>query len=203
MKFLLRNILNLLLAMGIGVAIYIAANWSAMPVMQRILGLYFIGFVLHVWEEFRYPGGFPEMVMGRLNFTLPNPHAAEAVLTGFVLYLVFIPFLFPNVIWMAMASMVLGVMQAIGHTAEIWIFRLKHYYSPGLVTAVTMFLPISIVGITYAVRHDLMQPWQWLYSVLYLLSGFALTQGTIVRMSGLTYSEFLKRGRTELFTKQG
>jgi hypothetical protein len=170
--------------------------------MQRTVGLFFVALVLHVWEEMRYPGGFPEMVMSRLNFAIPNRHAAEAIVAGYVLYLVFVPLFFPHVIWLAMASMVLGVLEAVAHTAEIKLFRLKHYYSPGLATAIVLLLPISIFGITYAVRHDLMQPWEWVYSLLYMVVGFAIAQGTVVRMSGLKYIEFLKRVRSTLFAKQ-
>src|SRR4051794_7374515 len=42
-----------------------------------------------------------------------------------------IPRAVPHVIWLAMASMLLGVIEAVAHTAEIKLFRLKHPYSPG------------------------------------------------------------------------
>ena len=98
-----------------------------------------------------------------------------------------------------MASMLFGVPQAVGHTAQIWVFRLKHYYSPGLVTALVLMLPISIYGITFVLQHDLMQPWEWLYSLLYMVVGFAITQRTMLRMSGMKYIEFLRRVRSVLF----
>jgi hypothetical protein len=71
-----------------------------------------------------------------------------------------------------------------------------------MATALIVLLPISIVGITYVVRNDLMRPWEWAYSLLYMVSGFAIMQGTVVRMSGMKYLEFLKRGRSKLFAKQ-
>ena len=46
-----------------------------------------------------------------------------------------------------------------------------------------------------------MRPWEWAYSVLYMVVGFAIAQGTVVRMSGLKYTEFLKRVRSVLFAK--
>jgi uncharacterized protein with HXXEE motif len=201
-QFILRNNLNLMALLGACVAVYLAIFWRDMPVMQRTVGLFFIALVLHVWEEMRYPGGFPEMMMSRLNFVIPNRHAAEAIVAGYVLYLVFVPLFFPTVIWLTMASMLLGVFEAVAHTAEIKLFRLKHYYSPGLVTAVFLLLPIWIFGVTYAVRHDLMQPWEWLYSLLYMVVGFAIAQGTVVRMSGMKYSDFLKRVKSTFSAKQ-
>ena len=132
MQFILRNNLNLMALLGAGVAVYLAFFWPDMLVMQRTVGLLFVALVLHVWEEMRYPGGFPEMMMSRLNFAIPNRHAAKAIVDGYVLYLVFVPLFFPHVIWLAMASMLLGVLEAVAHTAEIKLFRLKHPYSPRL-----------------------------------------------------------------------
>ena len=201
-QFVLRNNLNLLAALGIGVAIYLSVSWAVMPVLQRSVGLFFVALVLHVWEEMRYPGGFAEMVTRRLNFALPNRYAAESIVAGYVLYLVFVPLFFPHVPWLAMASMLLGVLEAIAHLAEIKIFRRKYFYSPGLVTAVLLLLPIATYGISYAVRQDLMRPLDWVWSLLYMAIGFAIAQGTVVRMSGLEYLDFLKRVRSVLFAKQ-
>jgi len=201
MQFILRNNLNLMALLGAGVAVYLAFFWPDMLVMQRTVGLFFVALVLHVWEEMRYPGGFPEMMMSRLNFAIPNRHAAKAIVDGYVLYLVFVPLFFPHVIWLAMASMLLGVLEAVAHTAEIKLFRLKHPYSPGLATAIVLLLPIGIFGITYAVRHDVMRPKQWAYSLLCMAAGFAIAQGTVVRMSGLKYTEFLKKVHSVLFAK--
>ena len=112
-QLILRNNLNLIALLGGCVVVYLAIFWHDMPVIQRTVALFFVALVLHVWEEMRYPGGFPEMVMSRLNFVIPNRHAAEAIVAGYVLYLVFVPLFFPHVIWLAMASMLLGVLE--GH----------------------------------------------------------------------------------------
>lgn len=201
-KFILRNNLNLMVLLGAGVVVYLAVFWPGMPVMQRTVSLFFVALVLHVWEEMRYPGGFAEMMMSRLNFAIPNMDAAHAIVSGYVLYLVFVPLFFPHVIWLAMASMVLGVLEAVAHMALIKLFRLKRFYSPGMATAIVLLLPIAIFGITYSVRHDLIRPWEWAYSVLYMAFGLGIAQGTVVRMSGLKYTDFLKRVRSSLFAKQ-
>jgi len=95
MQFILRNNLNLMALLGAGVAVYLAFFWPDMLVMQRTVGLFFVALVLHVWEEMRYPGGFPE-TMSRLNFAIPNRHAAKAIVDGYVLYLVFVRCSFPT-----------------------------------------------------------------------------------------------------------
>jgi Protein of unknown function with HXXEE motif len=199
MQFILRNTLNLMALLGAGVVVYLAIFWHDMPVMQRTVGLIFLALVCHVWEEMRYPGGFAELMMSRLNFAIPNMDVAHAIVAAYVLYLVFVPLFFPHLVWLAMASMVLGVLEAVAHVAMIKILRLKLPYSPGLATAIVLLLPISLFGITYVVRNDLMQPWEWAYSLLYMIVGLAIAQGTVVRMSGLKYGEFLKRVRSTLF----
>jgi hypothetical protein len=54
-NFVLRNNLYLM-ALGVAVASYVALNWSSMPVLQRMVGLFFVGLVMRLWEEGRFPG---------------------------------------------------------------------------------------------------------------------------------------------------
>lgn len=203
MQFILRNTLNLMALLGAGVMVYLVIFWSEMPIMQRTVGLIFVGLVCHVWEEMRYPGGFAELMMSRLNFAIPNMDVAHGIVAAYVLYLVFVPLFFPHIVWLAMASLVLGVLEAVAHVAMIKILRLKRPYSPGLATAVVLLLPISLFGITYVVQHHLMQPWEWAYALLYMIVGLAIAQGTVVRMSGLKYGEFLKRVKSTFIADKG
>jgi hypothetical protein len=201
-QFVIRNSLYLLTALGICVAIYVAMNWSAMPVLQRTGGLFFVAIIMHVWEEFRFPGGFAEMITSRLNFVLADMNSAKSIVVAYVLYLAFAPLFFPNIAWLAMPAMLLGILEAIAHLAMIKMFRLKRFYSPGLATAAVVLLPISIYGLSFAVQNHLIRPSEWVWSFLYMAVGFVIAQATVVRMSGLKYFEFLKRVRSTLFGKQ-
>lgn len=69
LKFLTRNSLYTVSAVAIVVGAYTALNWDSLPVLQRMVGLFFVGIVAHVWEEMRFPGGFVELVASRVNFT--------------------------------------------------------------------------------------------------------------------------------------
>ena len=40
-----------------------------MPVLQRLVALFFIGIVLHLWEESRFPGAFAELITSKLHFS--------------------------------------------------------------------------------------------------------------------------------------
>lgn len=42
-KFILKNNLYIMAALGLGVAAFVAVNWRSMPVLQRMVGLFFVG----------------------------------------------------------------------------------------------------------------------------------------------------------------
>jgi uncharacterized membrane protein len=72
-------------ALGVGVAIFLALNWASMPVLQRLGCLFFIGLVMHLWEEGRFPGGFVEMITEHLHFTASSREFGEIVTAAYVL----------------------------------------------------------------------------------------------------------------------
>ena len=109
----------------------------------------------------------------------------------------FVPLFFPYVPFLAMAAMILGVMEAIMHVAMIRMFRLPHFYSPGLATAIVLLLPISLYTFAYVIRHDLMQP-LWLFAFLYMLFGLVVAQQIVIRASVVKYSDFLENVRAAI-----
>jgi hypothetical protein len=181
--------------LGLGVAIYVGMNWALMPVPQRMVGLFFVGLVMHLWEEGRFPRGFVELITEHLNFTASSRHFGEIVTAAYVLVIAFVPLFFPQVIFLTMAAMMLGIMEAIMHLAMIRMFRLKHFYSPGLATALVLLLPISVYTFAYVIRHHLAQPISWLFAFLYMLFGLIIAQQIVIRASGVKYSKFLRNVR--------
>jgi hypothetical protein len=163
-----------------------------MLTLQRLVALFFIAVVAHVWEEERFPGGFARLMTDKLGFTASDPHFGAVVLAAIILIIAFVPIFFPRVPFLAMAALLLGVLEAIAHTAAIWVFNLPRFYSPGLVTALFVLLPISIYGIRYAMQNKLMRPHSWLLSFLYMAVSLLLAQQLVVRASGMPYSEFLR-----------
>jgi hypothetical protein len=45
-----KNNLYLMAALGVIVGVYVAVNWTSMPVLQRTVSLFFVGLVMHLWE---------------------------------------------------------------------------------------------------------------------------------------------------------
>ena len=191
-KFILKNNLYVMAALGVAVAAFLALNWDTMPFLQRMVGLFFVGLVMHLWEEGRFPGGFVEMITEHLHFTAISRTLGEIVTAAYVLVIAFVPLFFPHVPFLAMAAMMLGIMEAIMHTAMIKMFRLKHFYSHGLATAVFLLLPISLYSFAYVIQQNLI-------AFLYMLFGLVIAQQIVIRASGMKYMEFLKNVRAAAF----
>jgi hypothetical protein len=160
--------------------------------------LFFIALALHLWEEGRFPGGFTDLITSKLNFTASNPHFGEMITAAYVLAIAFVPLFFPKVAFLAMAPMMLGILEAVALVGAIWIFRLERFCSPGMLTAVFLLMPVSIYGIAYAVQQHLMSPLSWLLSFLYMLGGLMLAQQIVVRAGGMQYSQFLSNVRATI-----
>lgn len=196
----MKYFFNLLTVLGVSIAIYTLINWGEMPVLQRLLGLFLFGIILHVWEESRLPGGFTDMITKKLNFTQKNPFFGEFVTGLYILIIAFVPFFFHNITFLVIAPMMLGILEVLAHLVAIKMTESRRFYSPGLFT--TVLLPISVYAIVYAVQHNLMRPIDWLYSFLYIFLGLMLAQQIVVRTSGMKYSEFMKNVRKALFSKE-
>jgi hypothetical protein len=200
-NWILNNTLYLVTALGVLVFAYTAFQWPSMPVLQRFGALFFLGLILQLWEEGRYPGGFTDLVASKLRFTQNNPHFGEMATVGIVLSLTFVPLFFPNVPFLVVAALRVGFLEALAHIAAAAIM-LRRPYSPGTATALLVLLPISVLGIAYVIRHDLMTPRSWVFAFLYMLSSLMLAQQAVVRASGMKYAEFLRNVRGALFGKR-
>ena len=67
--------------------------------------------------------------------------------------------------------MFLGVLEAVMHTAMIPLLKLGRPYSPGLVTAMLVLLPISLYAMIHAVGQDPVRPLDWLWALVYMAVG--------------------------------
>jgi len=199
-NFFAKNTLYLFAALGVLVAIYLGMNWSNITVLQRLNGFIFIALMLHEWEEFKIPGGFAEMMTSNLNFSLVDLVSAKLLVAGVILAISFVPLFFPEAIWLAMAPMILGVLENVGHFGMGRVFKREQFYTPGMVTAILM-LPISIYSIVYVVQNNLMPPAYWLFSLLYMFICVVSAQAAVITLNGMNYFEFLKTARAAVLAK--
>ncbi|EKN4012784.1 TPA: HXXEE domain-containing protein [Klebsiella pneumoniae] len=199
-QFLMKHNLALFSLVATCVLIYTLANWQVMPFTQRMLGLFVFGITLHLWEEGRFPGGFTEMIAEKLNFKADDIHFGQIITSCYVVFIVFVPLFFPHVLFLAIAPMLLGLLEPVAHLLAIRMSSTR-YYSPGLVTAVVVLMPISLYTLHHIATHMETHFSTWLMAFLYMLVGLLIAQRLVISASGMKYSEFLKNVRRRLFAK--
>lgn len=178
---------------------YTLVSWSSISVAQRMLGLFAFAITLHLWEEGRFPGGFTEMIAEKLHFKPDDLHFGQIITSCYVIFIVFIPLLFPGVTFLVLAPMLLGILEVVAHTAAIKMFG-RRYYSPGLATAVVVLLPISIYTIRYVQLTEHPGVATWAGAFLYMAVGLLIAQRIVINASGMSYRAFLCNVRSRLFS---
>ena len=150
---------------------------------RRLLLLNFIVVLLHQFEEYSWPGGFPAVAnvvllssgnlaryfkpLNRLSSMVAN------VLFAYVIYLV--PVFFPHVIWLGLAPVIIGaVLQVIAHAIFVNI-KIRSPFSPGAVTAVFGFLPVGVLYIHHIHANSMVGSWDWPLAVVWLVVSGYLT----------------------------
>ena len=173
MKFLLKNWYNINGIIRIITIIVAAIFWNEMNFLQGLAILNFGVLNLHVFEEFRFPGGFP--MFANTMFAMKNsPHPdryplnrVSALLTNwvtaFVLYVP--PIIWPNAIWFGLAPILFGgAAQLLMHGIYNNIL-LKRFYNAGLCAVVFGHVPIMIVYIHYIITHNMVTVSDWIWGI--------------------------------------
>lgn len=155
--------------------VYLAVAWHDLEALQKILIVNFIIVLLHQFEEYSWPGGFPSvanLVMMPMFSGIFKPlnqlsSAAANCTFAYVFYL--LPVFFPHVIWLALATFIVGsILQVIGHGILV-NYKIRSLVSPGTITAVFGWLPLGVIYVKYIYDHGLVTGWDWLFAVLYMV----------------------------------
>jgi hypothetical protein len=172
LKFLRRHWHDIGLISASVAGAILAVAWNELVLLQKLLLLNFIVVLLHQFEEYSWPGGFPPMANMALmphqgakpdRFPLnQNSSMVANLVFAYGFYLV--PVFFPNVIWFGLAPILIGaVVQTIGH-GIFMNSRLRTFYSPGVATAVLGHLPIGVIFINYILANNIANLWDWLFA---------------------------------------
>ena len=112
--------------------------------------------LLHLFEEFVWPGGFGEW------YRWYRPERAASVTTGFLVWI--------NVLFVVMALipvvmgfrpygvafwLVVASIAAANGLFHLWAVSKAHRYSPGVVTGCSLYLPLAVFGFIYFSRTGL------------------------------------------------
>lgn len=176
LKFLRRHWHDIGLFSAVVAGVYLIFAWNELALLQRLLLLNFIAMLIHQFEEYSWPGGFPavsnilmlpdlklDRIMNPLN---QNSSMVTNLILAYGFYL--LPVFFPNVIWLGLAPVLLGlIVQFIGHVIYVNI-KLRSFYSPGAAAVVFGFVPIGVIYIHHIIVNNMINMWGWLLAVVYM-----------------------------------
>jgi hypothetical protein len=145
----------------VGLSFFMGFWGSNFSQIQIILIYSFMAMLAHQVEEYAYPGGFPSIsnVIIFKEKIAPDRYPLNAnqclISNVFLTYPFYvIPVFFPNVIWLGLAMVGLGLFQVIAHGVAENIL-VKRFYNPGCATALLLFLPLGIYYIWYITINHL------------------------------------------------
>lgn len=161
-------------------------------------------FILHEWEEGKYPGGFLDLIMQLLQRKIDDETVrASRLVTAVLIYvLTIVPFFFGAARPMfAVAVATFCIFEGFIHIFGIRIFRLPKFYTPGMVTA-EIEAVTGIALIVYLAVNHLGAWYDYVFGPFVFLACFACMQRTLMTMVGdLHYSDMPKLIRVQLSKK--
>lgn len=190
MKYINRYWYDFGLLVAVVSAIILAIKWNDLSVLLRLNLISFIAMLVHQFEEYGFPGGEP-MIMNRAlqGSNIPDRYPLNqfsAMLTNvifaYVIYL--LPVIFPNIICIGIAPILMGFMQFIIH-GIITNIKMKSVYNPGLGAVVFLHIPVGICYFRYITANSLAGKTDWIIGIIYTVAatGFILGFLTYVVLS--------------------
>lgn len=192
LKKLCRHWYNIGIIVALCALAALIACWNQMSILLRLNTISFIAMLVHQFEEYSFPGGEP-MIMNRVlqGSDIPERYPLNQfsamftnVFFSYVIYL--LPILLPNVIWLGIAPMLMGMMQFIVHGVMTNI-KMKSIYNPGLGAVVFLHIPVGVCYLSYIIVHQLADGTTWAISIVYTIIA------TVFILGYLTYIAFSNR----------
>ena len=143
--------------------------------IQVILIYSFMALLVHQFEEYGLPGGFPALFNVIINGETEAPdrfpqnsHLAMIVNVALAYPFYIAAILFPGAIWLGLATMFFGLSQILGH--GIMMNRsLRSFYNPGLAACIFLHGPIGIYYIGYVAANGLAGTWDYIGGILAMI----------------------------------
>lgn len=139
--------------------IYDLANWNAISLVRKLVNMFAVLAIMHEIEEKYWPGGFMELMLKKIKINISDfdTETAKLNVVIFLLVYIFLGYVFDNIIFFVMMTIVLSLFEAFIHTAGIKIHKLDKPYTPGLVTAWLMAI-VAIYAIIQFNELNMVHP---------------------------------------------
>ncbi len=158
----------------VALAVALAIRWGDISILQRLLLMSFMVLLVHQFEEFAFPGGFPAVmnIAWQPRGNKPDRYPLNRQ-TAFFVNVIFaypgyiVPIVFPNLIWLGLPQVLFGMAQFGVHGISI-NKKMHSLYNPGLLTVLFLHWPIGIYYIWYVSVNGLVQWWMWPVAIVLL-----------------------------------
>lgn len=187
MRFYVRHWYSINLIFIPLAVIYLVIRWNDSTMIEKLLVANFIALLLHQFEEYGFPGGEP-MIMNCALADSPTPdrfplnQLSGMITNDAVLFITYaLPIFFPDVIWLAIPPMLMGLGQFVVH-GILTNIKMHSIYNPGLIAVLFLHVPIGIFFIWYVCANGLATGWEWLFGILLTIveTGFLVAFCTYV-----------------------
>ena len=143
--------------------------------IQLILIYSFMALLIHQFEEYGLPGGFPALFNIIMNGETKAPdrfpqnsHLAMVVNVPLAYSFYIAAILFPHVIWLGLATMFFGLSQILFH-GIVMNRSLKSFYNPGLAACIFLHGPIGVYYIWYVATNGLAGTWDYVGGIIVMI----------------------------------
>ena len=183
-------------------ALVIAGIVGDLSVIQKFVLVYIFLFVLHEWEEMKYPGGFADLIAKMIGIDIDEKMKRKSRIPTSILLLTFTltPLIFHQYPITILPLAFLGLFEGLVHIFAIRLFHCPRFYSPGLVTAEIQAI-VSIVLFVYLIQNNIVTGLDFVIGFVFMAVCFMVMQKTLTMMIGYKYSDLPKMLKKQLKKK--
>ena len=195
-RFILDYSLELFCALVVLLTMVRLLFFTELPLIQNLVNVFALSAVLHEFEEKRTPGGFFELTqnVGGVDKSKLDSGLSSSFVMFYWVVLLALPMIFPDVTWLFIILICLGIFEAIAHTGIIFAGHLGKFYSPGLVSAYLM-CALSIYCIFDITAAGITQWYDWVIGIVLFFVSFVILQRLTLVAAHMSYKEFLTNVR--------
>lgn len=204
-KFFRLYALEIYTVIALLLIVLVAIFVPELTTIQKFVVFMSFLFVLHEWEEGRYPGGFLDLITENIlqtDIDLETKKASRLITAVFIFVMTLVPFFWGDRIPMfAVTIATFGIFEGLVHIVGIKVFRTGKPYTPGMVTA-EIELVTGVALIVYLAVNHLAAWYDYTFAPFLFLFCFALMQRALMAMIGFHYKDILANVRRRFGQKR-
>ena len=163
----------------LGLVLAVIINFAAFDFTQKTLLALIVFLLLHFYEEFGFPGGFPYVgikVLMNSNEKNPARWGANNLNSlfgnwGFLFLVYVLPLIIPSVKFLTLAAVLFSFLEFFMHVI-LFNFKLKTFYNPGLITTVFGMTPIATYYLVSIYGQNLYSGSEYIFAFIWCIAVF-------------------------------